>query len=190
MLLMVGKGNRGGICHAIHRYATETNKYMKNYNKDNKSSDIMYLDPNNLYGWAISQKLPVNDFEWEKMSKRNKKFIKSYDENSDKGYIPKAYVKNLKQLHNRHNDLPFLPEKMEITKCNKYVCNFLIKKQLCCTYENFKTSIKSWINTKKMHNVIQSNQKAWLKSYIDINAKLRTEVKNGFERDFFKLMKM
>ena len=190
MLLMVGKGNRGGICHAIHRYATEINKYMKNYNKDNKSSDIMYLDPNNLYGWAISQKLPVNDFEWEKMSKRNKKFIKSYDENSDKGYILKAYVKNLKKLHNRHNDLPFLPEKMEITKCNKYVCNFLIKKQLCCTYENFKTSIKSWINTKKMHNVIQSNQKAWLKSYIDINAKLRTEVKNGFERDFFKLMKM
>ena len=60
MLLMVEEGVRGGICHSIHRHARANNKYMKNYNKNEESSYIQYLDANNLYGWAMSQKLPVN----------------------------------------------------------------------------------------------------------------------------------
>ena len=63
MLLMVEKGTRGGICQAIHRYAKASNKYMKNYDKNTTSSYLTYLDANNLYGWAMSQKLPVNGFE-------------------------------------------------------------------------------------------------------------------------------
>ena len=66
MLLMVEKGTRGGICQATHRYAKANNKYMKNYNKNIESSYIQYLDANNLYGWAMSQKLPVNGFKWIK----------------------------------------------------------------------------------------------------------------------------
>ena len=62
MLLMVEKGIRGRTCHAIHRYAKADNKYMKNYDEKNESSYLMCLDANNLYGWAISQKLPVNGF--------------------------------------------------------------------------------------------------------------------------------
>ena len=64
MLLMVEKGIRGGICHSIQRYAKTNNKYMKNYNKNEESSYIQYLDANNVYGWAMSQKLPVNGFKW------------------------------------------------------------------------------------------------------------------------------
>ena len=63
MLLMVEKGTRGGICQAIHRYAKANNKYMKNYDKNIESSYLTYLDANNLYGWAMSQKLPVNGFK-------------------------------------------------------------------------------------------------------------------------------
>ena len=74
MLLMVEKGIIGGICHAIQRYAKANNKYMKNYDEDEESSYIQDLDANNLYGWAMSQKLPVNGFKWiKKVSKFHKK---------------------------------------------------------------------------------------------------------------------
>ena len=66
MLLMVEEGIRGGICHSIHRYAKSNNKYIKNYDKNKESSYIQYLDTNNLYGWPMSQKLPVNGFKWVK----------------------------------------------------------------------------------------------------------------------------
>ena len=78
MLMMVEKGIRGGICHAIHRYAKVNNKYLKNYNKNIESSYLMYLDANNLYEWAMFQKLPVNGFKWKKnVSKFDEEFIKN-----------------------------------------------------------------------------------------------------------------
>ena len=64
---MVEKGIGGGICHAIHRYAEANNKYIKNYDENKESSNIQYLDANNLYGWAMSQKLPVDGFKWKKI---------------------------------------------------------------------------------------------------------------------------
>ena len=87
MLLMVEEEIRGGICHSIHRHAKANNKYMKNYDKKEESSYIQYLDANNLYGWAMSQKLPVNGFKWVKNNEINEEFIKYYNENNDKGYI-------------------------------------------------------------------------------------------------------
>ena len=90
MLLMVEKGIRGRICHAIHGYAKVNNKYMKNHHKNRESSYIQYLDANNLYGWSMSQKLPIGGFKWEgKKLKYKKDFIKNYDEDSDKGYFLK-----------------------------------------------------------------------------------------------------
>ena len=83
---MVEEGTRGGICHLILRYAKANNKYMNNYDKNKESSYIQYLDANNLYGWAMSQKLPVNSFKWAKnTSKIDEEFIKNYNEDSDKG---------------------------------------------------------------------------------------------------------
>ena len=69
MILMIGKGFRGGICQATHRYAKANNIYMKNYDKSIESSYIEYLEANNLYGWAMSQKLPVKGFKWVKQKK-------------------------------------------------------------------------------------------------------------------------
>ena len=72
MLLMVEEGIRGGICHSIHRYAKANNKYIENYNINEESLYIQYIDANNLYGWTMSQKSPVNNFKWvEDTSKIN-----------------------------------------------------------------------------------------------------------------------
>ena len=120
MLLMVEKGIRGGICQAIHTYAKANNKYMKNYNEDTISSYLMYLDADNLYGWAMSQKLPISGFKWvEKLSRFNERLIKKYNENSDIGYFFKVDIDYPKELFNVHKDLPFLTEKKKLINVKK-----------------------------------------------------------------------
>ena len=92
MLLMVEKGIREGICNTIHQYAN-ANKYMKDYDKNKESSYLQYWNVNNLRGWAMSQKLPVNKFEWiAETSQFNEDFIKNYNEESDEGYFHKVDV--------------------------------------------------------------------------------------------------
>ena len=126
---MVEKGIRGGIYHSIQRYAKANNKYMKSYNNNEESSYIQYLDANNLYGWAMSIKLPVNGFKRLGGDKINEDFIKNYNENDNKGYILEVDVKYPKRLHELHSDLPFLSEQMEVNKCKKLVCNLFNKKK-------------------------------------------------------------
>ena len=87
MLLMVEKGIRGRICHAIYQYVKANNKYMKDYDKNKESSHLKYWDVNNLYGLAMSEKLSVSDFKWvEYTSKFDERFIKSYSEVRDEGF--------------------------------------------------------------------------------------------------------
>ena len=120
--IRVEKGTRGGIYQAIHRYAKANNKYMKNYDKSIESSFIEYLDANNLYGWAMSQKLPVNGFKWVKnLSQFNESFIRNYDENSDIGYFLPVDVDYPEKLFNLHKDLPFLPERKKVNKVKTYL---------------------------------------------------------------------
>ena len=114
---MVGKGIRGGICHAIHRYAKANNKYIKSYDGNKEESFLEYLDANNLSVEAMSEPLPVDGFNSvEDLSNIDEDFIKNYDKNSDKGYIFEVDVEYPKNLHDLHSDLPFLPERMKIDK--------------------------------------------------------------------------
>ena len=189
MLLMVEKRIRGGICHAIHRYAKANNKYMKNNNKNEESSFFEYLDANNLYGWAISRSLPVDGFDWVKnLSKIEEDFIKNYDKDSDKGYIFDADIEYPRELHDLRSDLPFLPERMKVKKCNKLVCNPYSKNNYVIHIRSLKQALNHGLILKKVHRVIQFNQEAWLKPYIDINTELRKQAKTNFEKDSFKLM--
>ena len=160
---------------------------MKNDDKNTNSSYLTCLDANNLYGWAVAQKLPVNGLEWvEDLCQFKQDFIKNYDENSDKGYFLEVDAEYPKKLFNLHSDLPFLPERKKIRKCNKLVCDFHYKKRYVVHIKALKQALKHRL--KKVHRVIQFNQKAWLKPYIDMNTELRKEAKNNFEKDFFKLM--
>ena len=125
---MIGKGIRGGVVHAIHKYAKTNNKFMENYNKDITSLYLMYIDPNNFYSSGMSQELPVKSFKRKKnVSESDKALLKRFDRNSDKGYILEVDVEYPKSLYNLHSGLSFLAETKEIKKCNKLVCNIYEK---------------------------------------------------------------
>ena len=189
MLLMVEEGIRDGICHSIHRYAKAKNKYMNNYDENEEFSYIQYLDANNLYGWAMSQKLPVNNFKWVKDTwKINEEFIKNYNENSKKGYILEVDVKYTKKLHDLHSDLPFLPKRMKFDKCKKLVYNSRNKMKYVVHIKSLKQALNHGLKLKSIHRIIEFNQKAWLKSYINMHTELRKLAKDDFEKDLFKLM--
>ena len=137
----------------------------------------------------MSQKLPVNGFKLvEDTSKINEEFIKKFNENNNKGYILEVDVKYPKKLHDLHSDLPFLPERMKTDKCKKLVCNLQNKKKYVVRIKSLKQGLNHELKLKKVHRIIEFNQKAWLKPYIDMNMELRKLAKDDFEKDLFKLM--
>ena len=187
---MIEEGIREGICHAVHRYAKANNIYMKDYDSSKESSYIQYLDANNLYGAAMSEKLPMNGFKWvNDIFEINEKFVKSYNKSSDKGYILEIDLDYPSKLHKLHSDMQFLPERMIIDKTKKLVCNNLHdKKNYVVHISVLKPALDHGLKLRKVHRVIEFNQKAWLKEYIDVNTELRKKASNDFEKDFFKLM--
>ena len=109
----------------------------------------------------MSQKLPVNDFKWiEDTSKINEEFIKNYDENNDKSYILEVDVKYPKRLQKLHSDLPFLAKRMKIDRCKKLACNLLNKKKYVGHINSLKQALNHGLKLKKIHRVIEFNQKA------------------------------
>ena len=136
----------------------------------------------------MSKKLPVNGFKWTDNNKINEEFIKNYNGNDKKGYIFEVDVEYPKKLHELHSDLPFLPERMEINKCNKLVCNLYDKKKYVVHINSLKQALNHGLKLKKIHRIIEFNREAWLKPYIDMNTELRKLAKNDFEKDLFTLM--
>ena len=185
MLLMIEKGFRGEICHSIYHYAKANSKYMKDYYKNKESSYIQYCDVNNLYGLAMSQKIPVTNCEWVKDNPQyNENFIKSYNEESDEVYFLEVDVQYLENLHEHHNALPFLPERMKIDKVEKLAANLHDQTEYVIHIRNLKQASNYKLILKKVHKVIKFNQNTWLKPYIDINADVRKKAKNDFVKDF------
>ena len=187
MLLMIESAIRGGISQATYKYAKANNKYMKNYNKNIVSSYLMYLDANNLYRWAMYKMLPVSDFKWaDDLSKYSENFIKNYDENSNRGCIFEVDIEYPKKLQSHHKDLPFLPERKRLKKTEKLATSIEDKEKYVIHISALKQALNNALIFKKVHRVIDFNQDAWLKPYIDMNTRLRMEVKNEFEKDFFQ----
>ena len=189
IFLMVEEGIRGGIRHVMQRYVKANKRYMKDYDRKKKSSYIQYLDANNLYGKAMTEKLPVRGFRWmDDISKIDGDFVKVYNKNDNKGYILDVNVDYPNKLQNLHSDLPFLPERMVINNTKKLVCNLNDKKNDVVHINVLKQALDHGLKLRKVHRVIEFDHEAWLKEYIDVNTELRKKATNDFEKDFFKLM--
>ena len=108
MLLMFEHGIRGGITQAVHKHASANNKYMGyQYDPSSETSYLQYLDTNNLYGWAMSQPLPTSKFKWVDIKPSK---IQKLARCNVKGYLLEVDVRYPRELHDSHNDLPFMCE--------------------------------------------------------------------------------
>ena len=139
-----------------------------------ESSYLQYWDVNNLYAWAMRQKLPVNNFVWIKDTYQfNEDFVKSYNEENDEGHFFEVDGQYLKKLRELYNGLPFLSETMKIEKVKKLVANLHDKTEYIINIRNLKETLSSGFALKKVHKVIKFNQNPWLKPYTNVNTDLR-----------------
>ena len=198
--LFIEKGTRGGISYIAHRHFKANNKYMTFYNPRDKSIYIIYLDANNLYGWAMIQPLPYGGFEWVEP--------KYYSEKEGIGYIYEVDLEYPDQLHHLHNDYPLAPQKLCVNNemlsvyCRRIKNEFKIgngrvhkliptlndKERYVLHEKNLELYLSLGLRLKKVHRVLQFNEKPWLKEYIDFNTEKRKNARNDFEKECFKLM--
>ena len=197
MLLTFECGIRGGITQSVHKWAIANNPYMGcEYDPLRPTNYLQYLDANNLYGWAMSQPLPTGEFKWvdiENLKQEARELKKTIDmmvRNSNRGYgyVLEVDVKYPRVLHDHHNDLPFMCEKIRVIGVEKLVPNLHDKKKYVIHVKALKQALDHGLVLEKIHRVIQFKQSAWMKEYIDFNTRLRTVAKNDFEKDFYKLM--
>ena len=208
MYQFIEMGLRGGTSYIANRYGKANNKYMKEYDEKAPSKYIMYLDANNLYGWAMSQYLPTGGFKWLSQKKIDKINLGTYTDDSKKGLILEVDLEYPNELHDLHNDYPLGPEKLKVTNemlsdycktiqkkfnissglVHKLIPTLADKQNYVLHYRNLQLYLNLGLKLKKVHRVLEFNQSPWLKQYIDFNTQKRTNAKNSFEKDFFKLM--
>ena len=186
MLLMIEKGIRGGISNAFKRYAKANNKFMKDFDPAEKSSFIVYLDANNLYGWAMSKPLPVGEFEW--MGEADLENWERFVDEKGIGCILEVDLEYPVELHDFHNDFPLAPEKMILGKVEKLTQNLRDKEKMVLHGKNLQLYLSLGMKLKLIRRGLKFQEKNFMKNYIDKNTSLRSQAKNAFEKDLFKLM--
>src|SRR5678816_4255665 len=193
-----------------HRYAKANNRYLaQGYDENADSSYIMYLDCNNLYGFAMCEPLPTGKF-WFLDSQEISEFdLQSKTDDDSKGFILEVDMEYPPHLHNPHNDYPLAPEKMAITdemlspyarelagklgvktsnKIEKLVPNLYAKNNYVLHYRNLQFYVAMGLKVVKIHKILEFDQSRWLKPYIEFNTVKRQAASNSFEKDLFKLM--
>ena len=186
MLLMFSKGIRGGITQSVHRWARANNPYMgSKFHPNEKTNYLQYLDTYNLYGWAMSQPLPTGKFKWVEVQPNE---IRKLVKRKDKGYLLEVNVKYPKELHDSHNDLPFMCERIKINGVENLIPNLFDKRKYVIHIRALDQALKHGLILEKIHRAIEFDQSDWMKYSIDFNTQLRTQARNDFEKDFYKLM--
>ena len=206
VLDIMERQKKGGLTFVgAKRHVVANNKYMENYDSNKESNYIMYLDANNLYGWAMSQFLPYDDVKINTDITRDV-ILNTPDEN-ETGYVIECDLHFPKEIHEKLKQFPPAPENIvpktewlsdyqkELREKNgiknsttKLVPHLTDSTKYRIHYRNLKYIVDLGVEIKQVHNIVSFKQKAWLKPYIDFNTQMRKEAKNEFEKDFFKLM--
>src|ERR1051325_4631621 len=179
---------------------------MKNYVSEKPSKHIVNLDAVNLCGWAMTQSMPYIDFKWIKLEEFK---LENVTNNSLKCYILEVDLEYPEELHDLHNEYPYCPEQVVVksemlsnyakviaqkegNKCDNTITKLiptLHKKENYVIHErNLKQALDAGLILKKIHKVLEFQQKPWMKEYIEFNTEKRKAAKNEFEKGFFKLM--
>ncbi|GET56481.1 uncharacterized protein LOC114537920 [Rhizophagus irregularis DAOM 181602=DAOM 197198] len=215
MYMMVEQGLCGGISMVSKRYARANNPGMGEgkWTTDKPKSSILYLDANNLYGWAMLQYLPTGNFHWIKEENELSNIQRQIESNeipddSSEGYILKVKLEYPQAFHSQHTDYPLAPERMKVKKewlskkqqeiiarsgqrytpTDKLIPNLFDKDEYVVHYRNLQYYVSQGLVIKKVYEAIKFEQASWMKPYIEFNTAERAKAKNDFEKDFYKLM--
>ncbi|CAG2213696.1 unnamed protein product [Mytilus edulis] len=204
---------RGGISMITKKFAKANNPYIpETFDESEPRKYLMYLDANNLYGYAMSQPLPTGFMRFLDDDEILNFDAKKVEKDAEKGYILEIDLEYPENLHDSHNDYPLAPTHRTVTdeelsahsqqvwrdlhgekatkrhKVKKLVPTLYDKEKYILHYETLKLYLSLGLKVKKIHQILEFSQSAWLKKYIDFNATKRSQAKNDFEKDFYKLM--
>ena len=189
MFQFIEKGMHNRVSYIANRYGKANNEYMKEYDEKVPSKYIMYLDANNLYGWAMSQYLPTGNFKWMSDKEISKIDLGKYKKDGKKGLIREVDLEYPQELHDLHNDYPVASEKVKVSNdmlsgyCKKIAEKYKVsiglvselistlrdKKEYVLHYRNLQLYLDLGLKIKKVHRVLKFDQSPWLKQYIDFN---------------------
>ena len=207
MHLFVERGMRGGISMVSKRYAKANNPQVADYDPSKPNKYIMYLDANNLYGWAMSKPLPKRDFKWKRVMPTEEDIMKK-KENAKNGWILEVDLEYPTELHEQHNSYPLAPEKKVVKKesmsdyqkrlmkdldlkppdSEKLLLTLEDKSNYVVHYRNLQFYLKQGMKLKRVHRVLEFEQECWMEPYIRMNTEFRKNAKSNFEKNFYKLM--
>ncbi|XP_021342706.1 uncharacterized protein LOC110443060 [Mizuhopecten yessoensis] len=217
MYLFFENGIRGGVSMISNKYALANNPYIpETWDLSQPHSYIMYTDCNNLYGKAMSESLPVEEFQWVESPQSFD--IAKIAKDGDLGYVLEVDLEYPDELHVSHSDYPLAPERKKIPDIDlsptskqlwetlhpnpkhtddklqghvptaKLIPTLERKTKYICHYRNLQLYSELGLKVAKIHRILEFKQKPWLRPYIQFNTSKRASCKNEFEKDFFKLM--
>ena len=204
--LFIEKGLTGGIYYIGKRYAKASNKYVNDYDHKKPSAFISYLDINDLYGWALTEYLPYNEFEW--LKNVDEFDVMPITKKSPIGYFLEVDLKYFDGLHELHNDYPLAPEKLgvlsdissnyctkiadkyeiKVGDIKKLIPNLANKTNYVVHYRSLHLYLSLGMKLTKIHRVLEFKQSDWMKKYSDFSTEKTMNTANDFEKDFFELI--
>ena len=192
MYLFYEASIRGGYCAASQRYVKANNPEMSDYDVNQQQNYLFYIDANNLYGYAMSEPLPLRGFQWVDQEELETLDVLSIPEAGYVGYILEVDLEYPRELHDIHNDYPYCPEQLKTTGNSsmpgKLIATLHEKRNYIVHYRYLQSALQQGLKLKKIHRGIKFYQECWMKPYIDLNNERRKVATTDFAKDYHKLM--